>query len=135
MPYSRQPWEKYHAGTALVPNGTGWPGANKEYNSNYQFPSGSLDGEIDWFLDQAMDASQQVADAISLTTNNNIIRSSLSDEKNPYYDMFACKDPSGYPEVLMYRAFSQDVNVGHSFNLQAYYGGNRGLPINLNSPS
>lgn len=120
-------WEKYHAGTALVPNGTGWPGANKDYNSNYQFPSGSLDGEINWFLDQAMDASQQVADAVPLTTNNNIIRSSLSDEKNPYYDMFACKDPSGYSEVLMYRAFSQDVNVAHSFNLQAYYGGNRGF--------
>lgn len=120
-------WEKYHAGTALVPNGTGWPGANKDYNQDYQFPAGSLEGEIDWFLDQAMDASQQVADAVSLTSNNYIIRSSLSDEKNPYYDMFACKDPSGYPEVLMYRAFSQDVNVAHSYNLQAYYGGNRGF--------
>lgn len=30
-------WEKYHAGTALVPNGTGWPGAGKDYNAGYQF--------------------------------------------------------------------------------------------------
>lgn len=36
-------WEKYHAGTALVPNGTGWPGAGKDYNAGYQFPSGSIE--------------------------------------------------------------------------------------------
>lgn len=52
-------WEKYHAGTALVPNGSGWPGAEKEYGQNYQFPNdeGTAEGEINFFLDEAMDAA------------------------------------------------------------------------------
>jgi len=119
-------WEKYHAGTAMVPNGSGWPGASKDYNSNYKFPSGSAEGEINWFLEQAMDASAQVADAFTLTPNNKVIRSTPTDQKNPYYDMFSCTNPSGYSEVIMYRAFNQSLNVAHSFNLQAYFSSLRG---------
>lgn len=55
-------WLKYFKGTAFVPNGEGWPGKSKEYNANYQFPSGSIDNEINWFLDQAMLASKDVAE-------------------------------------------------------------------------
>lgn len=34
-------WLKNFAGTPFVPNGEGWPGKEKEYNANYQFPTGS----------------------------------------------------------------------------------------------
>lgn len=119
-------FEKYHAGTALVPNGKGWPGAAKEYNANYQFPSGSADNEITFFLEQAMDAAAQVADAIALTENNNIIRDTPSKSKNPYYDMFASHTPNNYDEVIMYRAYSLALGVSHHFNHYLYSGGNTG---------
>ena len=32
-------WEKYHAGTAMVPKGQGWPGEGKSYLSDYTYDS------------------------------------------------------------------------------------------------
>ena len=119
-------WEKYHAGTALVPNGTGWPGAGKDYNAGYQFPSGSIEKEIEFFLTEAMSAASQVADAVQLTENNQIIRDQASKGKNPYYDMFASHDPSGYSEVIMYRGYDLSLNNSHHFNHYLYSGGNTG---------
>ena len=119
-------WEKYHAGTALVPNGTGWPGAGKDYNAGYQFPSGSIEKEIEFFLTEAMSAASQVADAVQLTENNQIIRDQASKCKNPYYDMFASHDPSGYSEVIMYRGYDLSLNNSHHFNHYLYSGGNTG---------
>ena len=119
-------WEKYHAGTALVPNGTGWPGAGKDYNAGYQFPSGSIEKEIEFFLTEAMSAASQVADAVQLTENNQIIRDQASKGKNPYYDMFASHDPSGYSEVIMYRGYDLRLNNSHVFNQYLYCGGNTG---------
>lgn len=118
-------WEKYHANTALVPNGPGWPGAEKDYNNGYQFPSGSAENEINFFLDQAMEAASRVADAIELTPNNEI--NPNDGIVNPYYDMFACHDPSGYSEVVMYRAYSLALNATHYFNHYIYSGGNTGF--------
>lgn len=119
-------WEKYHAGTALVPNGQGWPGAGKDYNANYQYPSGSIEKEIEFFLTEAMDAASQVAEAVQLTENNQIIRDEASKSKNPYYDMFASHDPSGYSEVIMYRGYDLSLNNSHHFNHYLYSGGNTG---------
>ncbi len=119
-------WEKYHAGTALVPNGNGWPGAEKDYNKGYQFPSGSLDGEINFFLTQAMEAASQVADAVNLQENNKIIREDKSQPLNPYYDMFASNNPNNYQEVLMYRSYSGEMSRTHTFNLTFYFGGGKG---------
>ena len=119
-------WEKYHAGTALVPNGTGWPGAGKDYNAGYQFPSGSIEKEIEFFLTEAMSAASQVADAVQLTENNQIIRDQASKGKNPYYDMFASHDPSGYSEVIMYRGYDLSLHNSHHFNHYLYSGGNTG---------
>ena len=119
-------WEKYHAGTALVPNGTGWPGAGKDYNAGYQFPSGSIEKEIEFFLTEAMSAASQVADAVQLTENNQIIRDQASKGKNPYYDMFASHDPSGYSEVIMYRGYDLSLNNSHHFNHYLYSGGYTG---------
>lgn len=119
-------WEKYHAGTALVPKGEGWPGAEKDYNKNYNFPTGSLDGEINFFLDQALDAASKIADAISLVENNGIIREAIDQPVNNYYDMFASTNPASYDEVLMFRPYNPELNVGSDFNHHIYYGYARG---------
>lgn len=118
-------WEKYHAGTANVPNGAGWPGADKEYNKNYQFPSGSAENEINYFLDIAMTAAAQVADAVDLIPNNGVIRTSGNEAINQYYDMFASNNPGSYPEVLMYRAYDVTYQT-HSYNHYGYWGGGKG---------
>lgn len=119
-------WEKYHAGTALVPNGQGWPGETKDYNKGYQFPSGSAEAEINFFLEQAISASQEVADAVALTPNNGVIQQSAAEAANDYYDMFASKDPSGYSEILFYRPYNRDLSIGTDYNHHIYYGYNRG---------
>lgn len=119
-------WEKHHAGTPLVPNGPGWPGAKKDYNKNYSFPSGSLEGEIKFFLSEAMDAAAIVADAIELTENNKIIRKSSSDPVNDYYNMFATPTPSSYSEVIMYREYNVELGRAHSYNHYLYHGAQRG---------
>lgn len=73
-----------------------------------------------------MSAASQVADAVQLTENNQIIRDQASKGKNPYYDMFASHDPSGYSEVIMYRGYDLSLNNSHHFNHYLYSGGNTG---------
>lgn len=119
-------WLKYHAGTPMVPNGPGWTGASKAYNSGYQFPGGSIEGEINFFLDQAMAAAEQVADAIPLTNNNKVIQGSASDPANDYYNMFAVNNPQSYAEVLFFRPYNAELNVGTDYNHHIYYGYARG---------
>ena len=119
-------WEKYHAGTALVPNGTGWPGSEKDYNKGYQFPSGSAQAEVNFFLDQAISASEQVAEAVALTPNNGVIQQSAADAANDYYNMFASNNPNGYSEVLFFRPYNRDLNIGTDWNHHIYYGYARG---------
>lgn len=118
-------WEKYHSGTANVPLGPGWPGASKDYNKDYAFPSGSLEKEIEFFLDEALSASAEIAENISLVDNNKVIRENMSDPINPYYDMFATSDPKQYEEVIMYRAYDVDL-VAHCFNHYIYHGAQKG---------
>ena len=48
-------WLKYFKNTAFVPNGPGWPGKEKDYNANYQYPTGDIDSEINYFLTLAME--------------------------------------------------------------------------------
>ena len=101
-------WLKYFKGTPFVPNGEGWPGKTKEYNANYQYPSGSIEQEINWFLQQSQDAAKEVAEKYknSLAVNNGALQQSASDPANDYYDMFAAEDCSKYPEVLLWRQFA-----------------------------
>jgi len=113
-------WEKYHAGTALVPGGPGWPGASKDYNAGFSYNS---QNEISYFLKEAMDAAAQVADAVELTPNTKQIP---TDKANDYYDMFASHDAKGYSEVVMQRLFSSAVGITHHFNHYLYSGGNTG---------
>jgi hypothetical protein len=118
-------WLKYFEGTAFVPNGTGWPGTSKTYNANYQYPSGSIDNEITYFLNQSMDAAQQVADAIPLVSNNMTseeqtgvtysqqtgLAFSQASDQNPYCQMFSAVDMSGFSEVLMWRQYNKGLGI------------------------
>lgn len=116
-------WLKYFKDTPFVPNGEGWPGKEKDYNSNYQFPTGSIDGEIDYFLDIAMTASKDIAERYknSLTENTGALQQSVDEPANPYYDMFAQEDLSTVSEVLLWRQYAYNV-VQHNVCIAACWG-------------
>lgn len=124
-------WLKYFKGTAFVPNGDGWPGKTKDYNANYQFPTGSIDGEIEWFLEQAMSASKEVADKYknSLASNTGKIPQTKDELKtpNPYFEMFSKDNLSDVKEVLLWKQYVQGVN-GHDLGL-ATNQGNFGIGV------
>ncbi|MBN1186621.1 MAG: RagB/SusD family nutrient uptake outer membrane protein [Bacteroidales bacterium] len=109
-------WLKYFKNTAFVPNGPGWPGQDKDYNAGYNFPSGSIDGEIDFFLTKAMSMAKEVADVVPLTENTGILQQSPSEPINPFYDMFCQTDMSIYPEVLLWRDYDMGVGEYHNQN-------------------
>lgn len=100
---------KYFKGTGFVPQGDGWPGAQKEYSASYQYPLGSIDDEINWFLDQAIIASEALADKVVLTANTGTVQQSAAEIANPYMDMFSSTDLSGYPEVLLWRQYDKGL--------------------------
>lgn len=102
-------WLKYHKGTARVPGGPGWPGANADYLAGFSI---DIDAEIDYFLNEAVKASKEVIDAIDLTPNNGDVDGTAIFD-NPYYDMFATVDMSAYDEVLLWRSYSVAENVYH----------------------
>lgn len=114
----------YFKGTAFVPNGMGWPGAEKAYNAGYQYPNGSIDNEINWFLEQSMAAAKEVADKYKgqLTTNTRTVQQSAGDPVNPYFAMFGQEDLSSVAEVLMWRQYVQGVGGGHDIGLAATQG-------------
>ena len=118
-------WLTYHRGTAFVPGGPGWPGAEADYNQGFSI---DLDGEIDYFLTEAMEASKEVADAIPLTQNTGNINPTTSiDGWNPYFEMFAAVDMSGYDEVLFWRAYSGELNITHAVSTYIRVGCDYGL--------
>ncbi len=112
-------WLKYFAGTAFVPNGPNWPGATKAENANYTFPGGSISGEIEYFLTQAMESAAAVADNVPLVNNTGIIES--ANNENPYFSMFGAVDMSGYGEVLLWRQYNQSL-VTHNVPVYAQLG-------------
>ena len=100
-------WLKYFNGTPFVPNGPNWPGATKSYNAGYQFKSGSITNEIQYFLGEAMTSSKFVANAIALVPNTGTIVSPAN--QNPYFSMFGALNMSSYSEVLLWRQVSSTV--------------------------
>lgn len=104
---------KYFKGTAFVPKGEGWPGAKKEYNKDYEYPEGTIEAEINYFLDQSIYASRQLAEMIALTENTGAVQQDKSEQANPYMDMFASVDLSGYKEVLLWREYSKGLDITH----------------------
>lgn len=112
-------WLKYFANTAFVPNGPEWPGKNKAYNANYTFESNSLDGEIDYFLTQCMDASKQIAETIPLVENTGEVQQEADGPVNPFMDMFGSVDLTGYSEVILWRQYNEGLNVVHNVAVEA----------------
>lgn len=121
-------WLKYFKDTAFVPNGPGWPGAGKAYNQNYQFKSGSIEAEIDWLLDQAMDAARAVAEQIPLEVNNDILQQSPDQDTNPYFNMFSRVDMAGFDEVLFWRRYDNGLFITHNVPVYAQRG-NHGVGV------
>ena len=107
-------WEKYFKGTAFVPNGPQWPGASKDYNQGYEFPSGDIDSEIDYFLKIAMDESKIIADKYPLTENTGVFQKSAAENPNPYFDMFGAIDMSQYPEIMLWRDYGASAGLTNS---------------------
>lgn len=111
-------WLKYFKGTAFVPNGNGWPGETKDYNAGYQFPSGNIENEINFFLEEAMTASKEVAEKYknSLTENTGVLQQDIAASGNPYFDMFSSENLSNYKEILLWKKYVFGVN-GHDICL------------------
>lgn len=107
---------RYFKGTAYVPNGPGWPGKTKDYNASYQYPTGGVDQESNWFLDQAIAAADAVASTTTLTINSKDASEVASKAiSNPYFVMFS--DIAGqekYAEVLLWRAYNAAEKIAHS---------------------
>lgn len=113
-------WLMYFKGTAFVPGGPNWPGTGKVDNFTID-----IDAEISFFLQQAMDASSAVADAIPLV--NNTQDNGYNSSANPYFTMFSDVNMEKYSEVLLWRAY--DANKGSNNNVNHYInqnGGNTG---------
>lgn len=84
-------WEKYHAGTARVPGGPGWPGDAASFTTD-------LNTEINFFLDEAINSAKEVGDASSLMPD--------------YAGLYNQTDLSGQrSEVLLWRMYSEDAKV------------------------
>lgn len=106
-------WLKYFKGTAFVPNGEGWPGATREYNQGYEYPSGNIDNEIQWFLDQAIETADLIASKYTLTDNSGVLMQGVGDT-NPYVEQFSAMDMSGYDEILLWRDFDKGKGIVHN---------------------
>lgn len=117
-------WLQNFKGTAFVPGGAGWPG--ESLYGSYEYPSGSIDNEIRYFLELAVESSRNVAEKYKdrLTQNTGILQQSADAPSNPYYDMYAQEDLSGIPEVLLWRQYVRDLYM-HQVNAMASRGNNR----------
>lgn len=112
-------WLKYFKGTAFIPNGPDWPGKVMDYNANYQYPTGSIDSELDWFLGVAMESAKIVADKYALVENTGSYQEKATDPVNPYYDMFSAVDMSVYSEVMLFKSYDWDLGVVNSVSAYA----------------
>ena len=119
-------WLTNFKGTPFVPQGNGWPGATKDYNKDYQYPSGSIDNEAKYFFETAAAAAEKVAekDKGLLVTNTGKIPQSLSDPENPYFNIWGTTDMSGTPEVLLWRQYSRSLGVSNNVEVSVQSGNN-----------
>lgn len=120
-------FEKYHQETGRVPGDANWPG--KRVHPNF-----SLDvaQEVNFFLKEAMEAAEQVADAVTLTDNTGTIEPptiTTTSGWNPYFEMFASVDLASNPEVLFWREYAKtgSYSVTHGTPAWVQSGSNNGL--------
>lgn len=123
-------WLTNFKGTPFVPNGSGWPGKAKDYNANYQYPSGDIDAEIRYFLNIAVESAESVAEKYKalLVKNTGEIPQKDSDPVNPYFAMFGTIDMSGYPEILLWREYSDALGIRNAVEV-AIQRGNLGIGV------
>lgn len=111
-------WLKYFKNTPFVPNGPGWPGADKDYNKGYAFKAGSIDDEINWFLDQAIASADEVASSFPLTSNSGILPQGIG-ESNPFVEMYADVDLSKYKEILLWKAHNKGMGISQNIQVNS----------------
>lgn len=91
-------WEKYHAGTARVPDrNVGWPGAAMDYNADFSYDNAA---EVQFFLQTAMDAAKAVADFRPLNE---------SDKYVDLYNKMSIGELDAMSDVLLARLYSEDA--------------------------
>lgn len=120
-------FEKYHQGTGRVPGDANWPG--KKLHSDFTL---DVNSEVNFFLDEAMKAAEQVADRIKLTPNTGVVDPATPTTVsgfNPYFEMFAATDMSGYEEVLFWKAYGSvgTSNIIHGAPAWVVSGSNNGM--------
>lgn len=123
-------WLTNFKGTPFVPNGEGWPGKVKDYNANYQFPTGSIDNEAKYFFEEAAKAAEIVAEKYKakLVENTGKIPQSASDPENPYFKLFGNLDMSKFPEVLLWREYNRGLSIQNDVET-AVNRGNYGIGV------
>ncbi len=120
-------FEKYHQGTGRVPGDANWTG--KDVHPGYSL---NVASEVDFFLTEAMEAAEAVADRVQLTENTgeaDPAAVTITSGWNPYVEMFGSVNLSGNPEVLMWRAYDRTAASASSHGTPAYIysGGGNGL--------
>lgn len=110
-------WEKYHANTALVPNGPGNPAPQCEYNAQ---------SEINFFLSECKSAAAAVADNVALAENKHVWADGAEKMNNPYFAQFAANNMNSYPEILFWKDYDINLGIKHSAGYYLRVGGNTG---------
>ena len=104
-------WEKYHAGTCFVPGNNKWVGI--EMNPDFNFESGSAENEINYFLEEAISAADQVASKRALNAD--------------YAAMFnSLKEFGNEDEVILARYYMTNVITHSCSNYLGRTGGGTG---------
>jgi SusD family. len=106
-------WLTNFKNTPFVPNGEGWPGKAKDYNSNYQYPTGDIDSEARYFFTIATEAAEVIAEKYKgiLMKNSGTIPQSPTDPENPYFKLFGNIDMTPFQEVLLWREYSMGLGI------------------------
>ncbi len=117
---------KYHKGTPRVPGEAGWPGAAMAYNSGKTF---NIDSEISYFLDVAMKASKEIADATTLAENSGVLQPERHQYTgwNEYFEMFSMPNPAPLSEVILWRDFDISLSITSGWLSYILEGGNNGM--------
>lgn len=119
-------FEKYHKGSGRVPGDANWPGARMTYNQGKTF---NIDGEISFFLQEAINAAKQVADKVELTANNHKMNpdDGQTTSWNNYFEMFSQPSLAEVPEVLLWRQYSSALSITHDVPMRTKVGCNDGF--------
>lgn len=119
-------FEKYHKGSGRVPGDANWPGAKMSYNSGKSF---DIDGEINFFLTEAMEAAKGAVGTTQLTENNKVLEPKVGQITgwNPYFEMYSQASLADNNEVLLWKEYNAGLNVKHNAAYRSILGCNDGM--------